>query len=122
MRNWTPTDEARISRPRVARREIGFVLIGAGARSALTSIPYVAGLALRDPAPRFNGVLEFEEDQNFYLANMRQASRGHFLFRNPFTPEPYGRVFFNLEGWSGAGSPPCRPTAVTAGYLLDLGA
>jgi hypothetical protein len=106
MSNGTPTDSAGISRPRVGRREIGFVLIGAGALAALTSIPYLVGLALRDPAARFNGVLAFEQDQNFYLANMRQASRGHFLFRNPFTPEPHGHVFFNLEwlvgGWIAA--------------------
>ncbi len=104
MTDRAPMDE--ISRPRAGRRGIGFVLIGAGVLAALTSIPYLVGLALRDPAARFNGVLAFEQDTNFYLASMRQASYGHIFFRNPFTPEPQGHVFFNLEwlagGWIAA--------------------
>ncbi|MBD3412639.1 MAG: hypothetical protein GF397_05940 [Elusimicrobia bacterium] len=74
-----------------------FVGLFAAALVIITSIPYILGLVLPFPESRFNGILVFPTDHNFYFALMRQAQQGQWLFHNPFTPEAHRAIFFNLE-------------------------
>jgi len=83
--------------------EFRFVFVGALCLALLTTIPYALGAVMHNAHSRFEGFLSFAPDFNAYFGFMRQAREGHWLFDNPFTPEPHGRVFFNLEwlvmGW-----------------------
>jgi hypothetical protein len=83
-----------------------FVFVVALLLTVVSSLPYLAGWTHDDPTSRFDGVMAFEHDTNSYMAYMRQASEGAFLFTNPFTPEPHEPALFNLEwmvgGWIAA--------------------
>ncbi len=85
--------------PRPGRR---FALLCALVLGALTSVPYLLARL-----PRFEGSspsvqLGFVHDMNAYLAFIRQAADGAWLFHNPFTAEPHDAALFNLE-WLFAG-------------------
>ncbi len=74
-----------------------FVALFALALVLVTSIPYLVGHFAAFPQSEFNGNLVYDADFNAYFAFMRQSAAGQWLFYNPFTPEPHGAVFFNLE-------------------------
>lgn len=93
-------------------RQVGFVAALALGLVLITGLPYLLAHALPFPRSRFNGNLVYDEDFNSYFAYMRQAARGQRLFHDPFTPEPHGNVFFNLE-WLLAG----KVAAVFGGSL-----
>ncbi len=69
----------------------------AAALAVLTSAPYLAGMLLSFPGTRFDHILNFQADFHSYLAFLRQARDGAWLFRNPYTPEPHTAALFNLE-------------------------
>jgi hypothetical protein len=87
---------------RLARGEAAFVAAFAGALALATSLPYAVAWTRPFPDSRFDGHLVFDADFNAYLAFMRQARDGAWLFYNPFTPEPHAPVLLNL-GWLAAG-------------------
>ena len=59
------------------------------------SVPYLIGLAQTPPGHVFTGFTYNMDDCAVYLAWMRQAARGEFFQRNPFTTEPENAVLFN---------------------------
>jgi hypothetical protein len=67
---------------------------------AVAFAPLVYGRIVTLPGTRFSGLLgTFHEDWSSYRAWMRQAHDGHFLFRDLYTSEPHGRVFFHPLFW-----------------------
>jgi hypothetical protein len=65
--------------------------------AAFTSAPYLAGMLLHFPGSRFEHVLNFQADFHSYLAFMRQARDGQWLFHSPYTSEPHSAALLNLE-------------------------
>jgi hypothetical protein len=71
-------------------------LVLAGLAMALVALGY----ALAPPGWKFNGFIgAYQYDYNSYLAWMRQAYDGHLLFKDLYTTEPHGRVFFHPLFW-----------------------
>ena len=86
----------------ITRAEIRFVAWTALALGVLSTLPYALGRFLYIRGTIFTGILNHSLDSNNYMAYIHQAASGHWLFRNPMTPEPHTAVFFNLE-WLVAG-------------------
>lgn len=79
----------------VSRREWRWVLAVGVAALALTSIPYLLGLALQTEDRIFGGFVYAVEDAYSYLAKMREGTEGAWLFHIVYTPEPHpGTLFF----------------------------
>jgi hypothetical protein len=79
------------------RSESRFVAIFTVALVLVTALPYLAGMQLPFHDSRFDQILSFNADFHSYLASMRQARDGQWLFHNPYTSEPHAPVLFNLE-------------------------
>jgi hypothetical protein len=65
---------------------------------ALAWMPYRIAFRMNSTSERFMGLIGREaiDDNNVYLALMRQAAEGRVLFSNNFTPEPNRPALFNL--------------------------
>ena len=59
------------------------------------SVPYLVGVWQTPPGHVFTGFTYNMDDCAVYLAWMRQAARGEFFQRNPFTTDPETPVLFN---------------------------
>lgn len=64
---------------------------------AITEIPYRYAERYAPEGARFVGQIAMSDDINSYYSFIRQASSGHWLFRNNMTHVEHGRVFANLE-------------------------
>jgi hypothetical protein len=80
----------------VARSEWRWATIFAATFMLATCLPYLFGLALRQPGWYYSGLLTNPDEHNVYLASMRQARDGHLLFLDPFTSEPQRARVLNL--------------------------
>ena len=60
----------------LSRRELVWVLAVGAVALALTSIPYLLGLALQTDGQRFGGFVYAVEDGYAYLAHMREGAEG----------------------------------------------
>jgi len=66
----------------------------------MIALPYWHGFRSAPPGWHFAGFVgTYHNDYNSYLAWIRQASDGHMLFKDCFTTEPHGRVFFHPLFW-----------------------
>jgi len=66
----------------------------------LLGLVLLHGVRMQTDEWRFSGFTSVgHNDYNSYLAWMRQAADGHLLFRDLFTTEPHGRVFFHPLFW-----------------------
>jgi hypothetical protein len=81
----------------IARSEVKFLVFFTLFLCAVTTLPYVVGHLVSFPGTIFTDALGHSLDTNNYLAYANQAASGRWLFRNPMTPEPHGKVFFNIE-------------------------
>jgi hypothetical protein len=67
------------------------------------SLPYLWALAVTPGGYVYGGLLFNPDDQNVHLSWARQASEGHFFFRDLFTTESLisgeRALFFNLLAW-----------------------
>ncbi len=92
---------ANASQTRIARAE--WVLVGVWTAVALLAIaaPYWDGYRRAPAGWRFDGFVGgYPDDYYGYLAWMRQARDGFVLFKDYFTTEPHGRVFFHPLFWA----------------------
>jgi hypothetical protein len=80
-----------------AAGERRWVAMLAVALALVTAAPYITGRRIPIEGSQFHEALIYESDFNHYSAYARQAADGHWLFRNPFTPEPHDPAFFNVE-------------------------
>jgi hypothetical protein len=79
----------------ISSREYRFVLLVGILALAVTSIPYVFGVALATERRVFGGFVYALQDCYSYLAKMRQGAEGAWLFHIAYTPEPHmGTLFF----------------------------
>jgi hypothetical protein len=67
-------------------------LLGAAAL-LWANLPYLVGCIVQDNRHLFSGFFIFEQDGFSYLAKMRQGAQGNWLFRLPYTTEPYQGAF-----------------------------
>ncbi|HYS04797.1 MAG TPA: hypothetical protein VEW47_06355 [Candidatus Dormibacteraeota bacterium] len=83
---------------RVGRREWIFPLLIAALLLAIAWTPYGVAFRKTSPSDRFMGLIGVAaiDDNNVYLALMRQAAEGRFLFTNNYTPEPNPPALFNF--------------------------
>lgn len=63
---------------------------------ALTCLPYLFGWFITPPGYQYSGYLSNTDDQNVYLAYMRQAHDGRLVFTDQFTTEPQRPWFFHI--------------------------
>jgi len=63
---------------------------------AAATVPYLIALRRQDADHRFTGLVGGVDDNNVYLALMRQARDGAWLLKNTFTPEPSRPAVFNV--------------------------
>jgi len=91
---------AQPSRPfgRIRRAEWLFPLMVAVTLLALAWAPYGVAFRKTSGSDQFMGLIGREgiDDNNVYLALMRQAADGKLLFTNNFTPEPNRPALFNF--------------------------
>ena len=66
---------------------------------ALTTVPYVWAWVQTPPGREFCWVLSGRDDHAVYMAWVRQAAEGSFLFRNLFTTDPQSGHLSNLFFW-----------------------
>jgi len=79
----------------VTRREWTWAAAVGAVALALTSVPYLLGLALQTDERIFGGCVYAVEDVYSYLAKMRQGAEGAWLFHIAYTPEAHpGALFF----------------------------
>jgi len=88
-----------------------FPLLLSGLLIVIVGIPYWDAYSRQSASERFMGLVGSDaiDDNNVYLALMRQAAEGKTLFTNNFTPEPNPPALFNflylslgrLSGWLG---------------------
>jgi hypothetical protein len=84
----------------IGRPEWWFVGMWTAVLLAATAVPIVHGFLSAPPNWSFTGFVgAYHNDYHSYLAWMRQARDGHLLFRDLFTAEPHGRVFFHPLFW-----------------------
>src|SRR5881397_3457492 len=103
------------SRPygQVRGKEWIFPFLVAVALLAIAWMPYGIAFRKAPSSEQFMGLIGREniDDNNVYLALMRQAAEGKLLFTNNFTPEPNPPALFNfiylalgrlagVSGWS----------------------
>lgn len=82
---------------RLTSREMRFVLAWAVLCIGLVALPLVRFFLAAPPGTRFSGFYTFSVDYYAYLAWIRQAHDGAFLFRDLFTSEPHnGAVILPL--------------------------
>ena len=83
---------------RIEGREWIFPILVAAALLTLAWIPYGVAFRKAPASDEFMGLIGKEniDDNNVYLALMRQAAEGKILFTNNFTPEPNSPVLFNV--------------------------
>jgi len=79
---------ARLTPPRVTRREWGWAAVFALVVMALTTVPYLVAAASQNSNWRFGGFLLAVEDGNTYIAKMGEGARGAWLFTLPYSTEP----------------------------------
>jgi len=99
---WTDSNDGAgkgtESRGTVRGREWIVPLLVAATLLVIAWIPY--GIAFRQstPSEQFMGLIGQDniDDNNVYLALMRQAAEGRLLFTNNFTPEPNPPALFNF--------------------------
>jgi hypothetical protein len=60
------------------------------------NLPYLVGYVVQDSRHLFSGFFIFEQDGFSYLAKMRQGAQGNWLFRLPYTTEPYRGAFLYI--------------------------
>jgi hypothetical protein len=65
----------------------------------ITSLPYLYGYLSSPPDRQFMGIMLDVPDHGQYLAWWR-AFQDSLLISNKLTPEPNGRIFFNLQWWT----------------------
>jgi len=86
----------------IDRRELRWAMAVAAVVMALTCLPYIFGLFITPPGMQYMGFLGNPDDQNVYMAWMRQAADGRILFTDLFTSEPqqagFLHVYFLLLG------------------------
>jgi len=86
----------------IDRRELRWAMAVAAVVMALTCLPYIFGLLITPPGTQYMGFLGNPDDQNVYMAWMRQAAEGRILFTDLFTSEPqqagFLHVYFLLLG------------------------
>jgi hypothetical protein len=95
----------------IRMKEWVFPLLLSALLIIIVGIPYWEAFARQSPSERFMGLVGADaiDDNNVYLALMRQAAEGRTLFTNNFTPEPNPPALFNflylslgrLSGWMG---------------------
>ena len=83
---------------RVRTREWMFPLLVAVTLLTIVWMPYRVAFRKMSSSEQFMGVIGREgiDDNNVYLALMRQAAEGKVLFTNNFTPEPNRPALFNF--------------------------
>jgi len=81
---------------RLAKGEWRWPLAIAVLIMALTCLPYFFGWFITPPGYQYGGSLYNTPDQNVYLAYMRQAHDGKFIFTDQFTTEPQRPWFFHV--------------------------
>jgi hypothetical protein len=88
----------RASGARVRGTEWVFPLLVAAALVLIASMPYAVAYRTDPESGRFMGVIGRDgiDDNNVYLALMRQAADGRLLFTNNFTSEPNPPALFNV--------------------------
>jgi hypothetical protein len=79
---------ARLTPPRVTRREWVWAAAFALAVMALTAVPYLVAAASQNVNWRFGGFLLAVEDGNSYIAKMGEGAHGAWLFTLPYSTEP----------------------------------
>jgi hypothetical protein len=89
-----PVAAAARARPVADRR---FATGAAALLLAITLLPFVLAVLGTPPGARFTGEIGGSEDANVYYAFIHQARDGHWLFVNPLTLEPHGRMFVNVQ-------------------------
>ncbi len=72
----------------IARGEWRWAAGFAAVVMALTTLPYLAGVAAQTRDWRFGGFVLGVEDGNSYIAKMGQGARGAWLFTLPYSSEP----------------------------------
>jgi len=83
-------------------RELRWAAAVAAVFMLLTCLPYLFGLALRQPGWYYSGLLTNPDEHNVYLSLMRQAADGRLLFSDRFTSEPQRGLVLNVL-WLGLG-------------------
>ncbi len=78
----------------ITKREWRWVLAVGVVALALTSVPYLLGIALQSDRQLFGGFVYGVEDGYSYLAKMRQGAEGGWLFHIAYTSEPHPGTFF----------------------------
>ena len=78
----------------ITKREWRWVLAVGVVALALTSVPYLLGIALQSDRQLFGGFVYGVEDGYSYLAKMRQGAEGSWLFHIAYTSEPHPGTFF----------------------------
>lgn len=90
----------------------------AAAIAAVTAIPYLAGFLTEPHGRVFMGFYVLGDDQNTYLAKMRQGLEGHWTWVNRYTSEPSPGIYFFLW-WLALGHlVGLLHTSLMAGYQL----
>jgi hypothetical protein len=86
--------------PVLDQREKLFVAVWSIFLVAVCFVPIVHGFATAPPGWQFTGFHSPGlNDYQGYMAWMRQARDGHFLFLDRFTTEPHGRISFHPLFW-----------------------
>ena len=84
----------------IVRREWSLVALWTLEVLAVVMAPVWHGYHQADSDSQFVGFVgRYHNDYHSYLAWIRQAYDGHALFRNMYTTEPHGRVFFHPLFW-----------------------
>ena len=94
---------------RVSRQEWRWALGAAVVIVSLATLPYLVAWLLTPAGKVYTGLLMNPLDGHTYLAKMRHAAGGDWLFRLPFTPETQPGVFYyeyhlllgHLSAWFG---------------------
>ena len=76
----------------VTRWEWRWVAIVCLVALVVTNVPYLLGWALETPGRVFGGCIMLADDCYSYLAKIRRAAGGEWLFQMPYTPEPHART------------------------------
>lgn len=90
----------------------------AAAITLVTAIPYLLGFLTQPKGRVFMGFFVLGDDQNTYLAKMRQGLEGSWVWVNRYTSEPSTGTFF-FVGWLALGHVVALlHTSLMAGYQL----
>jgi len=103
----------------ISRRE--WLLVGSSAAVLLLAVAvlHLQGLRHAPAGGRWSGFIgTYTNDYYGYLAWIRQARDGWFLFREQFTTEPHGRVFFHPLFWLAGVIPRVTGLPLMTGWWL----